>query len=317
MATNDYQWLLCASACHGLTRSAETRRVVPAKGMGKGARTNVVDVQPFIRRLRVSGGKTPQIMYLVREAEKLYPDDLDALSEVYRVALEMYGVAKSAQDCAFRYLCHRRMNALCSHSPKEARQFHDSLRANARDGWGLADALIYAARVTMEERLGNSAKAEELLREGIEVGARPPEVLERMLSIIKSEGFTTHRNVQSKRVVTNYHAAAPLASIEDTRPSPWEADFSSDSDTMICANLLDLELEGEFLECQERCPASHSSLIPKCMPSIVGVASCSLLPEKLGLPVMPPEMRLDADFDPFPESLPEPPCFAPPPRVAR
>lgn len=140
---------------------------------------------PLPQRLRTAAGDGAKILELVREAEKCHRDDLPSLSEVYGVAIDVYGHVQSAQDYAFRDLCVKRMRTLCRLSPAEAREFHNRLRTYSV---GRADARMYEARASMEERTGDLGKAIKMLREGLRVGAQPAEVLQRVLKRLEPEG---------------------------------------------------------------------------------------------------------------------------------
>eukprot|EP00930_Biecheleria_cincta_P018341 TRINITY_DN14324_c0_g2_i1.p1 TRINITY_DN14324_c0_g2~~TRINITY_DN14324_c0_g2_i1.p1 ORF type:complete len:839 (-),score=158.42 TRINITY_DN14324_c0_g2_i1:106-2622(-) len=139
---------------------------------------------PLPQRLRAAAGDGAKILELVREAEKCHRDDLPSLSEVYGVAIDVYGHVQSAQDYAFRDLCVKRMRTLCRLSPAEAREFHNRLRTYSV---GRADARMYEARASMEERMGDRSKAVKMLREGLRVGAQPAEVLQRVLKRLEPE----------------------------------------------------------------------------------------------------------------------------------
>jgi len=139
---------------------------------------------PLPQRLRAAAGDGAKILELVQEAEKCYRDDLPSLSEVYGVAIDVYGHVQSAQDYAFRDLCVKRMRALCRLSPAEAREFHNRLRTYSV---GRADARMYEARASMEERMGDRSKAVKMLSEGLRVGAQPAEVLQRVLKRLEPE----------------------------------------------------------------------------------------------------------------------------------
>eukprot|EP00747_Dinoflagellata_sp_TGD_P024163 gnl/TRDRNA2_/TRDRNA2_130356_c0_seq3.p1 gnl/TRDRNA2_/TRDRNA2_130356_c0~~gnl/TRDRNA2_/TRDRNA2_130356_c0_seq3.p1 ORF type:complete len:833 (+),score=178.95 gnl/TRDRNA2_/TRDRNA2_130356_c0_seq3:171-2501(+) len=90
----------------------------------------------------------------------------------------MYGPARNAQDYDYRELSVKCLRLLCRLDPAEAREFHNRQRTTPV---GRADARMYMARASMEERLGDTAKAVKMLNEGIRLGASPAETLQRAL----------------------------------------------------------------------------------------------------------------------------------------
>lgn len=130
---------------------------------------------PVVRHLKNAVGDRARILQLVAEAERCFTD-LQALSEVYGVAVDVYGHGDG--DRELRDLGLKRLRALCKTSPSEARDFF--YRQCGCSG-SFADARLYEACASMEERLGDTAKAVKLLQEGLRVGATPAERLHREL----------------------------------------------------------------------------------------------------------------------------------------
>jgi len=138
----------------------------------------------LVQRLKAAAGDPDRILELVQEAERSN-ESQQALSEIYGIAVDAYGqIGESKPDHAFTDLCVKRMRLLCRLDPTEARQFHNRLRAFTT---GFIDSRVYQARAAMEEKLGDTAKAIKMLKEGLQLGAEPAEALQRALNKLIGE----------------------------------------------------------------------------------------------------------------------------------
>jgi len=145
--------------------------------------------RPFVQRLRSADCDGAQILALVREAEHNV-ENLHALSEIFSVAWDIYGKSEDLTENDLSDLSVKCMRMLCRVNPNEAREFHNRQRTY-RTG-GQADARMYEARATMEERLGDTAKAIKMLQEGLKVGAQPEEALRRQLKKLQPGDPSNH-----------------------------------------------------------------------------------------------------------------------------
>jgi len=132
--------------------------------------------------LRSVKGNVPRILELVVEAELQACGDKRFLAEVYIASVDSYGPVGEPPPESFCDLCVKCMRVLCQADPSEAREFHNRWRVSSVGRW---EARLYEARASLEERLGNRAKAVKVLREGLRVGARPAGLLQRTLDGIE------------------------------------------------------------------------------------------------------------------------------------
>lgn len=133
----------------------------------------------MLLRLRGARGDAPRILELVLEAELQAGGDKQFLAEVYVASVDSYGPVPEPPPADFCDLCVKCLRILCQADPVEAREFHNRLRVSSV---GRSEARLYEARASLEEGLGNRAKAVKVLQEGLRVGARPPGILRRTLA---------------------------------------------------------------------------------------------------------------------------------------
>lgn len=172
---------------------------------------------PLLQRLKNAAGDDHKISVLIKEAESLHGDDQGLVAEVYGIAVDVCGHMQSSKepreatssDHWFLDLCVKRMRALVKlNRTREAREFHNRLRICC--DVGRADARMYEARATMEERLGDTAKASKMLQEGLHHGARPAELLRRCLDRLQA----------APAAEAAVDASAPAAPAAPTRRPP-------------------------------------------------------------------------------------------------
>lgn len=135
-----------------------------------------------IRREICQCRDTASLLQLIAEAEK---DDYadDALSEIYRVAVDAYKCLQPVTDERYAELSLKHMLLLSRLKPDDAREFHNRQRAF---GLNQKDARMHVARAVLEEQQGDSSKASKMLREGLRLGAQPTELLRRCLADVEA-----------------------------------------------------------------------------------------------------------------------------------
>jgi len=173
------------------TRSFRERRPQPADsgfkpgGSSSTSRSAMSSLVPLLARLKEAAATVDDMIDVVREAERSH-SDVHELSQVYSVAVSLCTGEGIIRDSRINNLCVNHMRLLCLVNPGDARDYHNRQRVTHAHE---IDARMYEARATLEERLGDTAKAVKMLNEGIRVGAKPVDLLQHcLLQMTESPG---------------------------------------------------------------------------------------------------------------------------------
>lgn len=242
---------------------------------------------PLLSQLQSANGNAPVIMELVRKAEQIHSSDMHVMAEIYVAAVNSFGHVQSPQNYEFRDLCVKCMRTLCQDNPAEAREFHNRLRA-----YGLCklEARIYEARAAMEERMGDLSKAVKMLLEGLQVGAQPTKILQRVLERLQPSTRQSSSAVhgafdqETPCNALNYSISTPAATPRNSNcfcmDAPVNTAVNVDAGGMQRQQDIE-ELRAEFKQLREElrhdCSHWQSRSCPKCCRESVGNAVDALM----------------------------------------